>query len=156
PSVSMPDRLRAMMTGALIYATATIWLANLVLLHGVPSPRYLLPASFPFLYLVADRMRNLAPRTTIMLGGLESLALLLLAFAPHALLILQIAVEVIVTLYALATIARQTVRRSTAVVPARSLWPAVTICLCAILLAGGDIILLSKRGAAQTLTLAEV
>jgi hypothetical protein len=150
-STSTPDRVRAVMTAALLYATITIWLACLLLMRALPSSRYLLPASFPFLYLVAERMGTFGARTTIILGTLESLSLLLLPSAPHGLFVLQVPVVVIVTLYALGTIVRQMSGSGPG-----SLWPSVTICLCAIGVAIADIIVLSKRGAAQAFTLAEV
>jgi hypothetical protein len=157
-SMSPADRARVVMTAALIYATATIWLGNLLLSRGVPAPRYFLPASFPFLYLVAERMRNLPLRPTIVVGGLECVSLVLLPLAPHALEIVQVPVAIIVTLYAVAMIPVTTRARLRGRSPAsaRALWPSVAICLCAIAVAVGDIMLIAKRGAAQTFTLAEV
>ena len=150
-SMPAPDRVRAVMTAALIYATATIWAANLLLQNGVPAPRYFIPASLPFLYLVAERVGALGVRATIGFGMVEGVSLLLLSFAPHGLEVLQVPVAAVVTLYALATIVQSIFGRRIG-----SLWPPATICVCVILVAVGDLILQSKRGPLQAVTLAEV
>lgn len=155
PSVSAPDRVRAIMTAALIYATATIWLGNLLLSHGVPAPRYFLPASLPFLYLVAEQLGALAMRPTILVGTLAGLSLLLLSFATHGLAVLQVPVVIVVTAYTSGAIVRLMRSAGSGPSPGRSLWPTVMICLCAMAVAVGDIILIYKRGAVQALTLAD-
>jgi hypothetical protein len=110
---SVRERLRAVMTAALIYVTGTVWLGCLFLLDGWPQPRFFLPAGFALLWLLAERMAS-----------------------------------------ALAAILRQVPRRA-AGSPAPPLWPAVTIGLCAAVMAAGDIILLSAHGTTQAFTLAE-
>jgi hypothetical protein len=154
---SMPalDRVRTLMTAALIYSIATVWLANLLLNNGLPAPRYLLPASFPFLYLVGERMAALTMRATVALAAAESVALLLLPSAPNALLFLQVPVSFVVTLYAVATVVRLVRQRGAQAERGGMLWPALGICACAIALAAGDWILLAKRGAPQALPMAE-
>jgi len=152
--MSAPDRVRAVMTAALVYATWTIWLACLILKNAPLTPWYFLPASFPFLFLLADRMGTLDARPAIVVAALEGLSLLLLAFARDGLALLQLPVVLIVTVFGIATTMRQVSRRRDRM--PRSVWPAVAISACAIVLATGDVVARFKRGGAQALTLPEV
>ena len=147
------DRVRAVMTGALVYATVTMFLTCILLMRALPAPRYFLPASFPFLYLVAAGLSPLTLPATLALGAIESLVLILLPSAPHALKVLQVLVMFVVTTYAAAVIVRR--MRGARTGPARGLWAPLAICLCAIALAVGDRIVLARRGAPQSFTLAE-
>jgi hypothetical protein len=152
-AVLTPERIRTVMTAALIYATIAIWVTDVLLMRAVPAPRYLLPASFPLLFLVAERMRNLGMRATLALGAAESAALMLLPPAPRGLLVLQAAVMLIVTLYALELLIRSL--RGPGPLPVGVPWPVIAVCVCGIGLAAADRLMLWERGTAQAFTLAE-
>lgn len=148
------ERMGAVMIGALIYATVTMFAACILLMDALPAPRYFLPASFPFLYLVAAAMSSVATRTALVVAGLESLGLLLLPAAPHALKLLQAPVMFVITLYAAALIVRR-LRGGGILRPGRAPWAAIAICFFAIALAAADRIVHAARGAPQSFTLAE-
>jgi hypothetical protein len=153
PSMSTADRVRTIMTASLMYATGAVWLAS-PLTEGLPQPRYFAPAVFPFLFLVGDATRGLSGRRVIVLAGLESLSLLLLSLAPHAIASLHAPFIVILTVAVLATaISRWWHRPATA--SAWPLWPGVALCLCTIGLALGHVAVGFARGPAQAFTLAE-
>jgi hypothetical protein len=151
PELLPLDRVRALMVMALIYTTAAVWITCALAQHGVPSPRYLLPASFPFLFLIAERMTRLQPQAMILLGVVEGVALLLLSLAPESLDVLQVAVAIIVTLFALGTLRNEWFGKRSA-----PLWPCVAVCVCAIAISIGGLTVRIKRGPSQTFTLAEV
>lgn len=149
------ERVRGVMIAALLYATGGIWLAGILLMHAWPNPRYFLPASIPFLYLLAEEMRGLGDRALLAVWALAAAALLLLAAAPHAQLILQVPVMLIVTAYAAAR-ARRLLRRAAPVESPRvARWPAVAICAAAIVTAVPDLVVLRLRAPTQTLALPE-
>ncbi len=154
-STPPPQRVRAVMTGALTYVTITVCLGALLLTHKWPQPRYFVSAMFPFLYLVAERLGALGGRGVLVLGAAESLSLCLLSFAPMGTAILQPLIMVIVVLYALETTGRQISWRGSGPLPARSMWPAVTLCVCVIAVSVANIVALSNRGPAQAVTLAQ-
>jgi hypothetical protein len=150
PQLPLLDRVRGLMVTALIYTTTAIWVTCALVQHGVPSPRYLLPASFPFLFLLAERMSRLRPQTMMLLGVFEGVALLLISLAPEGVDILQVAVALIITLYALGILWDETFGgRST------SLWPCVAVCICAIAISIVALTVRIERGPAQTLNLSE-
>lgn len=154
-STPVAPRVRAAMLLALVYAALTIWAGNLLLLGGVPAPRYLQPASFPFLYLLAERMGTLAPRAALAIAALAASALVTLSWAPHGREVVQLPVAAIVTLFALAVIVRSVRQRDARLAPRLASWPAPAICLLAIGIAAADIVVIARRGGAQALTLAE-
>lgn len=151
---AVTDRVHTVMTAALVYATVTMFVTCLLLMEAFPAPRYFLPASVPFLCLIAARMGALGVPATIAVAALESAALVLLPAAPHAMKVLQVAVLAVVTMYAAGTIVAL-VRRGRGASPARFLWAPIAICLCAIALAATDRVALAKRGAPQSFTMAE-
>jgi hypothetical protein len=148
------DRVRTVMTAALVYTTVTIWLGNILLMSGVPAPRYFLPASFPFLYLVAERMGSLTSRQAILLVLLETIALLLLPWAPNGLELVQVPISLVVTLYAIAMIIVAVRRREIPLAQTPVRWPAIAICVCAIGISIADASLIAVRGGVQTMRLA--
>ena len=151
PELPPFDRIRGLMATALIYTTVVVWITCALAQHGVPSPRYLLPASFPFLFLLADRMRHLRPQTMMLLGLLEAVALLSICVAPEGVDILQVAVALVITVCALGTLRNEWFwGRST------SPWPCVAVCACAIAISIGILTVRMKRGPAQAFTLPEV
>src|SRR3989442_420057 len=154
-SRSPRDRVRAVMIAALLYTAGSIWLASVTIMVGNPSARYFLPAFFPFLYVVAEALGTLGTRATVLLVALESLTLLLLSVAPYWLWVYQESVVVVVTLYALAAALRRRSWTGGSHMAAPALWSGVALCVGAIAVATGEIIVLAERGTAQGFTLGE-
>lgn len=153
PSQDDGARVRLFMMAALLYATGTVWLGNLLLNNGVPAPRYLVPASFPFLYLIAARLAALSSRRALALAAVESASLVAPLFAPRGLDLLQLLVALIVTLSAIGIAFGAAYRRSAALATGARPWPAVAICGCALLIAAGEVYLTRRRGADQAITM---
>ncbi len=151
-ALSAAERVGAVMAGALVYAVSTIWLANVLLMQGVPAPRYLVPAMFPFVFLVAERVAVLGTRTTIAVAVLESVAMLALHWAPRGLVVLQVGVAAIITVYAGALIIRFLRSRGAP----GGLWPAFAVLACAVAVVVGETIVTAKRGGDERLTLGVV
>lgn len=149
---SASERVRIVMTAALIYSAAVMWIVCVALMGNAPGPRYFLPAAFPFLYLVAERMGTLGTRATLAMAGLAALSLCLLISptANLARLVLQVPVFLLTSAYAIAELARVLRGRRA---PERSVWPALTVCGCALLLAGADLTIAARRGDEQRLTM---
>ncbi len=154
-SMSTPQRVRAVMVAALIYTTTTVLLVDVLVSHELPQPRFFTLSMFPFLFLVAEPMVRLGWRTTLAFAALESLALLLLPFAPHAGPLLQGLTAIIGGGYAVEVLARQISWRGAGLLPARALWPTAAVCLCVIAIAVWDIVMVSNRGPRQGVALAE-
>lgn len=156
PSLPVADRLRVVMTAALLYATATIWLGNVFLINAVPAPRYFTPAGFPFMYLIAEGLGCLAPGRMALVVVLEAITLVMLPRAPYALGVAQVPILVVVTLYALGTIVRSVRSGAIRLPPRPTLWPVLATCFCGIAISAVAVFAATKRGEVQSLTLAEV
>lgn len=149
---SASERVRIVMTAALIYSAIVMWIVCVLLMRNAPGPRYFLPAAFPFLYLVAERMGALGTRATLAIAGLAALSLgmLISPAATLARLVLQVPVFLLTSAYAIAELVRLVRRRRP---PERAVWPAVTVCGFALLLAGADRVIAARRGDDQRLTM---
>jgi hypothetical protein len=155
PTESAPalERVRLVMAAALVYATATIWIGNLFLLDNVPAPRYFAPASFPFLFVIAERMGRLSARTAIALATLEAVALAVMPWAPYGMEIAQLPVEAVLTFYVLVIVVAWMRSRDLRLRPTPALWPAAVICLSVMAMAAADLAIVARRGGKQTLSM---
>lgn len=145
---------RAVAIAALLYLVSTVWLAHLLVTHHLPEARYFQPAVFPFLYLVAERMSSLTTKGLVAAAAIECLSLVLLVGAPQAADPLQVFVLFTVTGCALVT-GMQLARGGAAALPVQRPWWSLLVCIPAIGLAAGYMVLQAGRAPTQGLTMSE-